>query len=83
MAGNRAGLARLAIRQARSSGWINGRSPISLIGDAPSDIIAAKANRIRAIAVHTGISTPDELLACEPDVLLESLRALRPEMIEG
>lgn len=76
MAKDRAGLARLAIRRARAEGWIAPRTPIALVGDAPSDIIAAQRNRIRAIAVHTGISSRDDLLAYAPDVLLEDLRGL-------
>ncbi len=75
MARNRAGLARLAIRHARARGWINRATPISLVGDAPSDIIAAQRNGIRAIAVHTGISTRDDLLVYAPDLILEDLRA--------
>jgi ribonucleotide monophosphatase NagD (HAD superfamily) len=74
-------LARLAIRHARQSGWIQKDTPIALIGDAPSDIEAAQANRIRSIAVHTGISTANELRACGPDFLIESLRQLRLDML--
>ena len=76
MAKDRAGLARLAIRHARAQGWIAKGTPIALVGDAPSDIIAAQRNGIRSIAVHTGISTRDDLLAYAPDVLLEDLRGL-------
>ena len=76
MAKDRAGLARLAIRRARAQGWIAKDTPVALVGDAPSDIIAAQRNRIRAIAVHTGISTRGELLAYAPDLLLEDLRGL-------
>jgi phosphoglycolate phosphatase-like HAD superfamily hydrolase len=81
MARDRAGLARMAIREARGKGYINRHTPISLVGDAPSDILAAKANGIRAIAVYTGISSKDELAVHNPDLLLEDLRALRPEML--
>lgn len=81
MAKDRAGLARLAIRYARERKWIGHKTPISLIGDAPSDVIAAKRNGIRSIAVHTGISTREDLLAHEPDILLENLRALKRSMI--
>jgi phosphoglycolate phosphatase len=73
---DRAALARRAIEHARRKGWINGEARISLIGDAPSDILAARANGIRAIAVHTGISTREELAALEPDLLLEDLLGL-------
>jgi len=83
MAKDRAGLARLAIRHARAQGWIARHTPIALVGDAPSDIIAAQRNRIRSIAVHTGISTPDELLAYAPDVLVEDLRRLTLSVILG
>ena len=76
MAKDRAGLARLAIRRARQQGWIAKDTPIALVGDAPSDIRAAQRNGIVSIAVHTGISTRDELLAYAPDVLLEDLRGL-------
>ncbi len=78
---DRAALARNAIDHARKKAWINGDARISLIGDAPSDILAARANGIRSIAVHTGISTREELSALQPDMLLEDLRALRIEML--
>jgi phosphoglycolate phosphatase-like HAD superfamily hydrolase len=82
MATTRAGLARLAIAKARKHGLHTGSSNIALIGDAPSDIQAAKANRIRAISVATGISTRDELAAHSPDVLIDDLRQLTWEMLE-
>jgi phosphoglycolate phosphatase-like HAD superfamily hydrolase len=84
MAKDRGGLVRLAIRNARGRGWIARDAPISLVGDAPSDILAAQRNGIRAIAVHTGISTRDELLAYAPDLLLEDLRSLNlPTVLEA
>jgi phosphoglycolate phosphatase len=82
MAKTRAGLARIAIREARRRGWIDRRAPISLIGDAPADVIAARANRIRSIAVQTGITPVAELRAEEPDFLLANLRELRLRMVE-
>ena len=81
MAKTRAGLARLAIRQARARGWIARGAPVSLIGDAPADILAARKNGIRAIAVQTGITPVEELLALAPDFLLRDLRELRLRMI--
>jgi phosphoglycolate phosphatase len=81
MAATRAGLARLAVREARRRGWIDGASPVALVGDTPSDVLAARSNRIRSIAVHTGISTADELRAHVPDILLADLRELRLEMV--
>jgi phosphoglycolate phosphatase len=82
MAKTRAGLARLAIREARSRGWISRKSRVSLIGDAPADILAARANGIRMIAVKTGITPPEELRALAPDFLIPNLRHLRLRMVE-
>ncbi|MGH9662109.1 MAG: HAD family hydrolase [Bryobacteraceae bacterium] len=76
MAPDRAGLVRLAVRRARREGWIARDARITLIGDAPSDILAARANGIQSIAVRTGISTVEELLAEKPDLLLDDLRSL-------
>uniref|UniRef100_Q028K7 phosphoglycolate phosphatase n=1 Tax=Solibacter usitatus (strain Ellin6076) TaxID=234267 RepID=Q028K7_SOLUE len=82
MAKNRAGLAKLAIREARRHGWIGREAVVSLIGDAPQDIEAARANGIRAISVKTGISPVGELEALRPDELLRDLRELRLHMVE-
>ena len=82
MARTRSGLARLAIREARDRGWIARGAPISLVGDAPADIRAARANRIRSISVQTGITPVEELIAETPDILLRDLRALRLRMVE-
>ncbi len=82
MAKTRGALARLAIREARTRGWIERGAPISLIGDAPQDIQAARANRIRAISVQTGITPVAELEALHPDVLLRDLRDLRLRTVQ-
>jgi phosphoglycolate phosphatase len=82
MAPTRAGLAKLAIRKARREKLIARGAPISLIGDATSDIIAAHANGIRAISVRTGVTPVEELRPLRPDVLLKNLRELRLRMIE-
>ena len=77
----RTGLARMAIREARRNRWIEPHSPVSLIGDAPPDVIAARANGIRSIAVRTGITPVEELTAEQPDILLRDLRQLRLRMV--
>jgi phosphoglycolate phosphatase-like HAD superfamily hydrolase len=77
----RAGLAALAIRQARRAGWIRGDTAISLIGDHPNDILAAKLNGIRSVAVATGMVPRSGLIAHSPDVLLPDLRCLRLDML--
>lgn len=83
MARTRAGLAKTVIREARQKGWIKRGTPISLVGDAPADVLAARKNGIRAIAVRTGITPVQALIDLRPDFLLPNLRALRLRMIEG
>lgn len=79
MGRTRADLVRLALAEARRQGWLRRGEPASLIGDAPADVVAAKANGIRAVAVATGVTPRAELAALEPDLLLDDLRQLRPE----
>ena len=78
MAPTRGGLARLAIEEAGRRG-ITGS--ISLIGDATQDVHAARENNIRAIAVRTGITPPEELEQSAPDLLLDDLTHLNPAML--
>jgi phosphoglycolate phosphatase len=79
MAPTRGGLARLAIEQARRDCLVTGT--ISLIGDATQDVIAARENGIRSIAVRTGITPPQELESSAPDLLLDDLTQLDLSMI--
>jgi phosphoglycolate phosphatase len=83
LARDRAGLVRIAIRHARREGWINGKSPIALVGDHPNDIQAARANGVRSIAVATGVVGAGELVKHSPDVLVPDMRALSMEMLLG
>ena len=83
LARDRAGLVRIAVRQAKKEGWIDAGSRISLIGDHPNDINAAKANRVRSIAVATGLVGADELAGHQPDVLVPDLRSLSMEELFG
>ena len=82
MAKTRAGLAKMAIREARRRGWIARGAPVSLIGDAPADVLAAQANGIRSIAVATGLTGAEELRKLRPEVLLKDLRELRLRMVD-
>lgn len=77
----RAQLARLAVMEAKRKGWIGRSTPVALIGDHPNDIAAARANRLRAVAVATGVVAYEDLQACGPDVLVEDMRELKPEML--
>ncbi len=81
MGKDRAGLMRLAIREARRRGWIAPATRISLIGDTPRDVQAAQANRALAVAVSTGLSSYEELVASRPDILVEDLRQFDPETL--
>ncbi len=81
MARDRAGLVRIAIRQARREGWIARDSNISLIGDHPNDVLAAQANGIRSIAVGTGIVPLDDLRSYSPDIAVPDLRSLNLDVL--
>jgi phosphoglycolate phosphatase-like HAD superfamily hydrolase len=71
------------LRDARRNGWVGRESTVWLVGDHENDVLAARANRIRSLAVATGLSPRDQLAACRPDLLVEDLRALRIEMLFG
>ncbi len=82
-AATRTQLARLAIREARRNGWIEKGARIALVGDHPNDILAAKANHVRSVAVATGLVCADELALHMPDVLVEDLRSLSFRQLIG
>jgi phosphoglycolate phosphatase len=81
LAKDRAGLVRLAVRRAQEKGWITKQGRVTLIGDHPNDIRAARANKVRVVAVATGVVGAEELAVCAPDILLQDLRALKIEML--
>jgi phosphoglycolate phosphatase-like HAD superfamily hydrolase len=76
MAPTRGDLAKIAIAQARREGLISPQSKITLIGDAATDVQAAHDAGIQSIAVRTGVTPLDELMAAKPDVLLDDLTQL-------
>lgn len=49
---------------------------IVIVGDTPSDIAAARSNRLPVIAVATGHSSFNSLLSHEPEICAETLGAL-------
>lgn len=81
MGKDRAALLRLAIRQARQRGWIRRGTRISLIGDTPRDVEAARANRALSVAVATGLCGREELAGARPDILVDDLRSLPAEAL--
>ncbi|MFN0105279.1 MAG: HAD family hydrolase [Bryobacteraceae bacterium] len=70
---NRAALAARAIAYARRNKWITRQSRIVLFGDHENDILAAKANGIRSVAIATGLSQLSALAQLQPDFLLPDL----------
>ncbi len=70
--------ARLALIAARRAAKLNGGRParISLVGDHANDVLAAKANGFRAIAVSSGLMPFEELAALSPDIVVRSLQEL-------
>jgi phosphoglycolate phosphatase-like HAD superfamily hydrolase len=49
---------------------------VVVVGDTPFDVQAARACGARAVAVATGTASREELRACSPDVLLDTLAGL-------
>lgn len=83
LAKTRSALVGIAVKQARKEGWIGAGDPVALIGDHPNDIHAAKANRVRSIAVATGVVGAKELSEHAPDILVPDLRSLSMEELFG
>lgn len=69
----REALVPIAIRRARRAGWRGNR--VVMIGDTPSDVMAARAAGAVAVAVMTGWCTESEIVAAHPDLLLQDLEA--------
>lgn len=76
MAPTRGELAKIAIDQAQREGLIDSNSRISLIGDAITDVHAAHFAGIQSIAVRTGITPLEDLIAAKPHHLLDDLTHL-------
>jgi phosphoglycolate phosphatase len=79
-AATRAGLVEIALRQARRAGWLQSDTTVTLVGDHPNDIRAAKLNGVRSIAVATGVIPRAQLATHSPDLLLPDLRCMKLEM---
>jgi phosphoglycolate phosphatase len=77
----RAKLVAMALEQARTRTLLDEATRVSLIGDHPNDVRAARANGIRAIATATGLCSYEELQAEAPDVLVKDLTELTMDMI--
>jgi phosphoglycolate phosphatase-like HAD superfamily hydrolase len=77
----RAGLVSIALAHAERAGWIREDTKISLIGDHPNDVEAARMNSIQSVAVATGVCPRTDLTVARPDVFLPDLRSLRLDML--
>jgi phosphoglycolate phosphatase len=55
---------------------------VAMIGDTHYDMIGARENEIQGIAVGYGFGTPETLLACEPDYLVESVDELAELLLD-
>jgi phosphoglycolate phosphatase len=77
----RAKLVAAALEQARTRTLLDEATRVSLIGDHPNDIRAARANGIRAIATATGLCSYEELQAEAPDILVRDLTELTMDTI--
>ncbi|MDE3195784.1 MAG: HAD family hydrolase [Acidobacteriota bacterium] len=69
----RGGLARIAIEKARRDYEVGRNAAVALVGDTANDVIAARENGIRSIAVRTGVTPAGELEACSPDHIYNDL----------
>jgi len=76
MGEDRAGLVGLALHYANGQGWLGTQTKKWMVGDHENDVRAARANGIGSVAVATGLSSMEDLAACEPDYLVEDLRRI-------
>jgi phosphoglycolate phosphatase-like HAD superfamily hydrolase len=72
----RARLARACSQRARKAALVDKNSPVTLVGDHPNDVLAAKANGFRSVAVGTGITPIEDLQKENPDYLVRDLTEL-------
>jgi len=77
----RAQIAQLATTRAREQGHAAADCRVVLIGDHRNDVEAAKANGIRSVAVASGPMPAAELRSYEPDIFVESLAELNPDLL--
>ena len=77
----RAELARIAAERARASCQCVQGCPVTLVGDHANDILAAKENQFRSLAVATGVSTVEELGKFLPDLVAPDLTKVDPAQL--
>jgi len=72
---DRSVLTAIAARRAREVA--GGEVEVTVIGDSPRDLQAARSNGFRAVLVATGFHPPDLLASLEPDLLFPSFEDAR------
>lgn len=73
-AAHRNDLPPLALQRARAlSGQDIAPQDVTVVGDTPADVACARALGARAVAVTTGFSSREALLAAQPDHLLDEM----------
>ncbi|MCY3907982.1 MAG: HAD family hydrolase [Anaerolineaceae bacterium] len=78
-AASRNDLPPLALQRARAqSGQAIAPQDVTVVGDTPADVACAQALGARAVAVSTGFSTREALVAARPDHLLDDISELLP-----
>jgi phosphoglycolate phosphatase len=83
MGPTRSHLVKLALDQAFNLGLIRPEATVTLVGDHPNDIEAARNNGIRSIGVATGFSSPDELRQAGATLVLTDLREFTTSMLSA
>lgn len=76
-------LASLATRRAMREGWITRDARVTLVGDHPNDIQAAREANVRSVAVGTGVVPYEVLKTFAPDHAVPDLRSLTPSVFWG
>ncbi len=75
---NRNNLPPIAIQRAQAYyGQSFPPQRVWIIGDSPRDILCARANQLRVLAVATGRPSLQELARFQPDILVENLKDTR------
>jgi phosphoglycolate phosphatase len=69
----RAELAKAAIRTCVRKYGLRGEESVTIVGDTPRDVEAAKSNGAKAVAVASGFFSEGELTAAGPDAVFHDL----------
>jgi phosphoglycolate phosphatase len=78
---DRSALARIALERANALADrpLTG-AETTVVGDTPRDVACARAIGARAVVVSTGLVDPDDLIASEPDAILDSFQNLEASL---